>query len=322
MRIIKSLIKVIINFFKSFKFRLKGIIFFFLLFILSNILNSDFSYMGNSSSDFTSTIIKVFWSVILFQIIKLLIVYISLGYIFDLIYGYALDYINSRREKIISNRYIYLFLFLSFISIFLWSIINNPQLYVDNFSSKFNFLNSFHNIMTDYFSPWIFLIIFFVINITALILALLAVIKKNKFLFTDVIRFFKNLDYKNRKFQISMILIFVLAVAIINLKLTPQSDQKNIIIISSDSVRPDRLSGNGYFRETTPNIDRYLDKSLQYRGVTTTVPRTFPAWISILTSSTPMYNEISHMFPRSRERSEKIPSVCDYLKDMGRLLNF
>ncbi|MCL2155178.1 MAG: hypothetical protein FWH53_05890, partial [Leptospirales bacterium] len=97
MRIIKSFTKVIINFFKSFKLRLKGIIFFSLLFILGNILNSGFSYMGNSSSDLTYSIIKIFWPVILFQIIKVLIVYIALGYIFDLIYGYALDYINSRR---------------------------------------------------------------------------------------------------------------------------------------------------------------------------------------------------------------------------------
>ena len=321
MRIIKSFTKVIINFFKSFKLRLKGIIFFSLLFILGNILNSGFSYMGNSSSDLTYSIIKIFWPVILFQIIKVLIVYIALGYIFDLIYGYALDYINSRRERNIRHRYIYLFLFLSFISIFLWSIINNPQLYVDNFSSKFYFLNRFHNIMTDYFSPWIFLIIFFVINITALTLAILSVInnisKKNNYFSKDVIRFFKNFDYKNRRFQLSAVLFFVLIIAIVNIKLAPQSDKKNIIIISSDAVRPDRLSGNGYFRETTPNIDRYLEKNLQFMGVTTTVPRTFPAWISILTSSTPLYNEISHMFPRTRERSEKIPAASDYLKGLG-----
>jgi arylsulfatase A-like enzyme len=36
-----------------------------------------------------------------------------------------------------------------------------------------------------------------------------------------------------------------------------------------------------------------------------------------LASSTPLQNEISHMFPRSRERSERIPSALDYLKGMG-----
>ena len=316
MRIIKSLTKM--NFFKSFKIRHKGIIFFFALFIFSNILDFGFSYMGNSNSDLTYTIIKALWPVILFQIIKILVVYIGLGYIFDLIYVYALDYIN-RRRKIISYRYIYLFLFLSFISIFIWAIINNPQLFVDNFSSKFAFLNRFHHIMTDYFSPSIFLIIFFVINITAIIFEVFSFISKNRYSdsFVSMIKFFKNFDYKNRRFLASAALVFVLIIVIANLQLMQKSDRKNIIIISSDAVRPDRLSGNGYFRGTTPNIDRYLKNNLQYRGVTTTVPRTFPAWISILTSSTPPYNEISHMFHRSRERSEKIPSASDYLKNIG-----
>ncbi|HNX22873.1 MAG TPA: sulfatase-like hydrolase/transferase [Spirochaetota bacterium] len=305
---------------KRLRLKLKGILFFLSLFVISNLLNSDFSYMGNSSSDLTSTIIKVFWPVILIQLIKVLLIYIALGYIFDTIYSSSIDYLNSKTGKNVSGGYVYLLLSVSFISLFLRSIINNPQLFIDNFSSKFVILDKFHILMTDHFSPWFFALIFYIINIPAVILFLLSLWEKYKSNI-KVLQFIanaKSFNYKNRKVLVSAALIVVvIAVSAIYTNSKPAPGKKNILIISSDSIRPDRISANGYFRKTTPNIDRYIEKNLQFRGVTTTVPRTFPAWVSILASSTPLANEITHMFPRSRERSEKLPSAVAYLKDSG-----
>lgn len=307
---------------KRLRFRIKGILFFLSLFLIGNIINSDFSYMGNSNSDLTSTIINVFWPLILFQLLKVLLVYLLIGYIFDLIYSSAIYYVNKKWNLNISDRYVYLLLSVSFISIFMWAIINNPQLFIDNFSSKSVILDKLHNLMTDHFSPFMFLSVFYFINITALILAVPVFIEKltNYKWFNRTVSVLKNFNYKSRRFLVSSALFITVIVIVLSVLYTGSGhkpEKKNILIISSDSVRPDRLSGNGYFRKTTPNIDRYISNSLQFRGVTTTVPRTFPAWVSVITSSTPLSNEITHMFPRSRERSEKLPSAAEYLKESG-----
>jgi arylsulfatase A-like enzyme len=158
------------------------------------------------------------------------------------------------------------------------------------------------------------------VNIPALILCLLYVINKssNNLKIQKIIQIIIRFNNNDRRFLALIFFVIIVVAAVIAYNFSkPVSDKKNILIISSDSVRPDRLSVNGYSRNTSPFIDSYVKKNLQFRGVTTTVPRTFPAWISILSSSTPLANEIIHMFPRSRERSEKIPSTASYLKDSG-----
>jgi arylsulfatase A-like enzyme len=300
--------------------KIKGIKFFLFLFIVSNILNSDFSYMGNTSSDLTTAIIKVFWPLIVFQFIKILIVYSAAGYIFDIVYNSAIDFINGKTGKNFSRKYVYVLLTVSFITYFFYEIIVNPQLFIDNFSSRSIILSRFHYLLTDYCAPGFFLGIFLSVNIPALILCLLYVINKssNNLKIQKIIQIIIRFNNNDRRFLALIFFVIIVVAAVIAYNFSkPVSDKKNILIISSDSVRPDRLSVNGYSRNTSPFIDSYVKKNLQFRGVTTTVPRTFPAWISILSSSTPLANEIIHMFPRSRERSEKIPSTASYLKDSG-----
>ncbi len=38
----------------------------------------------------------------------------------------------------------------------------------------------------------------------------------------------------------------------------------NVLIISVDTLRSDRLSGYGYERETSPNIDQLLEKGVRF----------------------------------------------------------
>ncbi|MDY7228384.1 sulfatase family protein [Hyalangium rubrum] len=58
----------------------------------------------------------------------------------------------------------------------------------------------------------------------------------------------------------------------------------NLLILAADGLRPDHLSGNGYDRPTSPNIDRLMREGTRFRETLVQMPRTAPSWATILTS--------------------------------------
>ena len=61
----------------------------------------------------------------------------------------------------------------------------------------------------------------------------------------------------------------------------------NVLLISIDTLRADRMSGYGYTRNTSPNLDRLLGSGAIYTQARTVEPLTAPALASMLTSLPP-----------------------------------
>jgi len=61
----------------------------------------------------------------------------------------------------------------------------------------------------------------------------------------------------------------------------------NIIVLSVDTLRADRLGAYGYRKKTSPNIDKLLAKGVTYTDAITNVPLTNPAFASMFTSRYP-----------------------------------
>ena len=61
----------------------------------------------------------------------------------------------------------------------------------------------------------------------------------------------------------------------------------NVLLVSVDTLRTDRLSGYGYERPTSPAIDRLLAAGARFDGARTVEPLTSPAVASMLTSLYP-----------------------------------
>jgi arylsulfatase A-like enzyme len=81
----------------------------------------------------------------------------------------------------------------------------------------------------------------------------------------------------------------------------------NILLIAVDSLRPDRLSAYGHTRPT-PSIDRLAREGTIFDRAYSTLPRTFPAWTTLLTGQWPYRHGIRHMFPSRKER-ERAPTA-------------
>ena len=67
---------------------------------------------------------------------------------------------------------------------------------------------------------------------------------------------------------------------------------RNVLLISIDTCRADRLSCYGYKAETTPNIDALAEQGILFENVISPVPITLPAHSSMLTGTIPPYHGV------------------------------
>ena len=61
----------------------------------------------------------------------------------------------------------------------------------------------------------------------------------------------------------------------------------DILLISVDTLRADRLSSYGYRRHTSPRIDEFLGRGMRFAQARTPTPLTAPAMASVMTSLAP-----------------------------------
>ena len=68
--------------------------------------------------------------------------------------------------------------------------------------------------------------------------------------------------------------------------------ERNIILITADTLRADHLGCYGYTRKTSPNIDQLASKSLMFTYVSSVINNTNPSHISIFTARYPKNHEV------------------------------
>ena len=83
----------------------------------------------------------------------------------------------------------------------------------------------------------------------------------------------------------------------------------NILILSVDTLRTDRLSVYGYERNTSPNLDRLLNKGVRFTEARTVEPLTAPALASMLISMPPHEHASTRNGLRARPDIPSLPRV-------------
>ena len=89
----------------------------------------------------------------------------------------------------------------------------------------------------------------------------------------------------------------------------------NVLLISIDTCRADRLSCYGYGLLTTPNIDALAAESILFENVISPIPQTLPAHSSMLTGTIPPYHGVHHNFDYLADESNT--TLAEILKDVG-----
>jgi choline-sulfatase len=94
----------------------------------------------------------------------------------------------------------------------------------------------------------------------------------------------------------------------------PDSKTPPIILVSIDTLRADRLSCYGYTRIRTPHLDALTTGGTQFSAIESPVPLTFPAHVSLFTSTYPFFNGIQD---NGEALGSKVVTLAAILKSRG-----
>ena len=89
----------------------------------------------------------------------------------------------------------------------------------------------------------------------------------------------------------------------------PRAARPNVVIISVDTLRVDRVSAYGYERQTTPHLDRLIGQGVKFTQARTVEPLTSPALCSMFTSLYPHEHGSSRNGLRMRPGLDSLPRL-------------
>ena len=93
----------------------------------------------------------------------------------------------------------------------------------------------------------------------------------------------------------------------------PAGGPPNLILISIDTLRPDRVGAYGHTAGTTPNLDAFAAEALRFDHAFSHHPWTLTAHATMLTGLHPT----AHGVDRDRALSPRVPTVAALLQDAG-----
>ncbi|HNX22871.1 MAG TPA: sulfatase-like hydrolase/transferase [Spirochaetota bacterium] len=297
---------------------ISGSIILFLIFFLYGLINNlSFSYMGNSSDYAKNFIMNHFLLTVIIFILQLTALYILAGIIFGVTSLFIVNTVFndikkitlSLKIRILLNGLISLILYLPF---FLKDLINYPQVYINGFYVKSGFSTGMMNFMADNINPSLFasMQILYAVILSSLIIYKIIKLLEGK-VFTRSVKIYASIT------AVIILTVIVFINAFPDKHYNRGSDAPNVIIFSSDAVRPDHLSGFGYMRNTSPNIDRLLDDGVSFMDARIEVPRTFPSWVSAMTGQFASTHGIRHMFPTSMDVNKNFTTLPGILNSKG-----
>lgn len=91
----------------------------------------------------------------------------------------------------------------------------------------------------------------------------------------------------------------------------------NVIIIAFDGMQAKHLSSYGYPLKTTPNLDKFLEKSYLFKNTVSPASWTVPTFMSIFTSLYPSEHKITNKFSEYSTEDETVKSKKSNLKELN-----
>lgn len=314
------------------------------LYLICIIFNSSFRVMGfDLSSEIKSVFKGEFLILILLTNLKIFLIY----YLFYSTLGIFLV-----SEKRIKSSLVYFIFFLITLFLFFHSVTKYPQIYGEFFYLKHTYLKSLLYFLTSNTNPNYYLVFFVLIwflflfqasvkfffepkliylfQIGLLLLGIFFHIESKGILFLILFFSYQVLVFFFQEKEVSK--LYLLSVYSVLLTFifsfyyfrdyhsfsVDENQTPNLILISSDSLRYDKIGTKIKDEEITPNINSFSKDAFQFKNHHVTVPRTFPSWADLLTGEYGMSHKIRDMFPAPSERdnlgTEDFLTIGHYLK--------
>ncbi len=102
----------------------------------------------------------------------------------------------------------------------------------------------------------------------------------------------------------------------------PRPESKNLVIVTIDTVRSDRLGCYGYFRDTSPALDALAAESLRFTRCLTPIAQTTPSHWSLFTGVGPYEHDVltNHTKPLKRAAQPSGPEAGQALRKLAESL--
>lgn len=94
------------------------------------------------------------------------------------------------------------------------------------------------------------------------------------------------------RYAVFAVIVVVAAAAIIAIYAQRGGRENNVLLISVDTLRPDRLGCYGYGKGTSSNVDRFASGAVVFEDAMTSAPLTLPSHASMLTGLYPLSHGI------------------------------
>ncbi|HCS49026.1 MAG TPA: hypothetical protein DIW61_12525, partial [Candidatus Aminicenantes bacterium] len=116
------------------------------------------------------------------------------------------------------------------------------------------------------------------------------------------------------------LLVIALAALIVLRVLAPgakikQDSNLNVLLITLDTTRADRLGCYGQARARTPNLDGLAAAGVRFENVYSQVPLTTPSHCSILTGTYPLYHQVHNN--GTYALPDEVTTLAEILKGRG-----
>jgi len=129
------------------------------------------------------------------------------------------------------------------------------------------------------------------------------------------------ISFRKKRVWVGLVLVLICFLMVFKfderpLKRSEVQTRPNVLIIATDSLRPQSISYNGYPRKT-PHIDRLFSQGANFLNAKASMARTLQAWTTILTSTYPPEHGIRHMFPVTKVLDKKWNTAVSILNKNG-----
>ncbi len=118
----------------------------------------------------------------------------------------------------------------------------------------------------------------------------------------------------NIRFSQLPVFLFIPLLLACGPKPSPNPERVNLLLITVDTLRADRLGCYGYDKPTSPAIDRLAGESVRFDNAITPSSWTLPSVISILTGLYPSAHGVEHF---SSTLADKTPTLGTLLQNAG-----
>lgn len=277
---------------------LTGALFYAFLFAAALAINAGFSVMGVQNAEITKLVLSSFWPYVVIAQAKLLLAYLFVGALIGLSADVLARCCRLRFVAVGPAWIVVVTGWFLAAGIRAW-----PQLYTETLYDRGGLPRQIQMCITHVLPAW-------VVPLSGVLLAGLLGAAAVRTILRKPAR---------RRVVIPAVVAAALALALgrstaaLRAYLNPppaRPDAPSVLIIAADSLRQDAVG-------RTRHIAALAEDSVVFTQHYTSLPRTFPAVISLLTGKLPVTHGVRHMFPSKDQRDHRAGSIPDILRRRG-----